>query len=148
MSAKSESNLRAAAAPFLEPGEEVVSTWIASVRGHQQAMAGGVAGLVGGSRAGRASRDAAEAGITLASPMAFVLTPSHLVIVEVGNGGKVKRTLDSFDLADVGPMTVKRLGLGASVTIVLAGVEVRLESRVGASRAFAEALDQVTRADR
>jgi hypothetical protein len=37
-------------------------------------------------------------------------------------------------------MTVKRLGLGASVTLEIAGTEVRLESRVGASRAFADAL--------
>lgn len=140
MSAKSENNIKAGVAPFLDPSEEVVATWIASARGHQQAMAGGVAGMVGGGRAGRAARDAAAAGITLASPMAFVLTRGRLVMVEIGNGGKVKRLLAARDLTDVGPMTVKRLGLGASVTLVIDGAEVKLESRVAASRAFAEAL--------
>ncbi len=98
--------------------------------------------MVGGGRAGRAAQDASAAGVTLASPMAFVLTRGRLVTVEIGNAGKVKRLLDVFDLADVGPMVVKRLGLGASVTLVLGAVEAKLESRVGASRAFAEALAQ------
>ena len=47
-----------------------------------------------------------------------------------------------FDLDDVGTMAVSRLGLGASVTLALHGAAIKLESRVGASRAFAEALTQ------
>ena len=140
MSTKTENNIKDGVAPFLHPSEQILATWIASARGHQQAMAGGVAGMVGGGRAGRAARDAAAAGVTLASPMAFVLTPRRLVTVEIGNGGKVKRLLDEFDLGDIGPMVVKRLGLGASVTLAIAGTEVKLESRVGASRAFSDAL--------
>lgn len=140
MSAKTEKNIRDGVAPFLDPSERILTTWIASVRGHQQATAGGVAGMVGGSRAGRAAQDAAAAGITLASPMAFVLTRGTLVTVEIGNAGKVKRLLDVYDLDDIGPMTVRRLGLGASVTLEIVGTEVKLESRVGASRAFASAL--------
>jgi hypothetical protein len=140
LSSKSEDTMRSGIALFLEPSEQVLATWIASTRGHQQAMAGGVAGMVGGGRAGRAAKEADAAGINLASPMAFVLTESRVVTVELGGGGKVKRLLNEFDLTDVGEMTVKRLGLGASVTLELAGVEVKLESRVGASREFADQL--------
>ena len=146
MSARTESNIREGVRPFLDPSEEVTAVWIASVRGHQQAMTGGVAGIAGGGRAARAARDATAAGVTLASPMAFVLTPGKLVTVEIGNAGKVKRLLDVFDLDDVGTMTVRRLGLGASVTLVLHGAEVKLESRVGASRAFAATLTRAKRA--
>jgi hypothetical protein len=140
LSAKTEKNIRDGVAPFLDPSERILTTWIASVRGHQQATAGGVAGMVGGSRAGRAARDAAAAGLTLASPMAFVLTPRSLFTVEIGNAGKVKRLLDAYDLDDIGPMTVRRFGLGASVTLEICGTEVELESRVGASRAFSQEL--------
>ncbi len=39
-------------------------------------------------------------------------------------------------------MTVERLGLGGYVTLETRGAEIRLESRVGASREFAETLAQ------
>jgi hypothetical protein len=139
---KTEANLRAGAAQFLHPNEQVVATLIAAVRGRQQAMAGGIAGMVGGGRAKRARRDAEEAGINLAGVMAFVLTPSRLVMLETGNGGKVKRLLNEYELRDVGPMEVKRLGLGASVTLMIEGAPVKLESRVGASREFADHLER------
>jgi hypothetical protein len=138
MSDKTEHAIKSGVAQFLLPAEEVTASLIASVRGHQQAMAGGVAGMVGGGRAGKARKDAEAAGITLASPMAFVLTRSRLLTVEVGNGGKVKRLLNEFDLSEVESMDVKRLGLGASVTLGVRGCDLKLESRVGASRAFAE----------
>src|SRR4051794_24109389 len=142
MGAKTDAAIRAGAAPFLNPSESISATLIASVRGHQQAMSGGLAGMVGGGRAAKARGAAEAAGITLASPMAFVLTPRRLLTVETGNGGKVKRLLDEFPLAEVGEMQVKRLGLGAAVTISISATEVKLESRVGASREFAEALAQ------
>jgi hypothetical protein len=141
---KTDINVRAGAAPFLHPNEQIIATLIASVRGHQQAMSGGIAGVVGGGRAGGAARDAASAGIELAPFMGFVLTPSRLVMVETAGGGKVKRFLNEFPLTDVGAMEVKRLGLGASVTVTLRVTPVRLESRVGASRAFAERLAATT----
>lgn len=140
MSEKQDQNLHAGLAPALQPGEQVVTYLFASTRGYQQAIGGGIAGAVGGRRSGGALREAAEAGITLSSPMALVLTGSRLITVQVGNAGKVKQVLDEFDLAEVGAMSVKRLGLGASVTLEIRGVDVRLESRVGASRAFAEQL--------
>jgi hypothetical protein len=74
--------------------------------------------------------------------MGFVLTARRLLTVETGNGGKVKRMLDEFALTDVGEMQVKRLGLGASVTLSVAETDVKLESRVGDARAFAEALSR------
>lgn len=141
MSSRSDTNIREGVAPYLQPDEPVITALIASVRGHQQAMTGGAAGSFGASRAGRARTAAAGAGIELAAFMAFVLTPTRLVVVETGNFGKVKRLLNQFDLAEVGKMTVKRLGLGASVTLPVRGTDLRLESRVGASRAFAGALE-------
>jgi hypothetical protein len=40
-------------------------------------------------------------------------------------------------------MTVKRLGLGAAVTLTLHGAPIKLESRVGAARAFALELERI-----
>jgi hypothetical protein len=142
MSDKLDRAVRSGAAPFLHPSEQVLATLIASVRGHQQAMSGGIAGMTGGARAGRARSLADAAGITLTSPMALVLTPRRLLTLETGNGGKVERLLNEFSVAEVGEMKVKRVGLGASVTITVTGVELRLESRVAASRQFAEILAQ------
>jgi len=143
MTDKQDQNIRAGVADVLGPSECVLNYLFASARGHQQAMTGGVAGAVGGGRAGSATKAAAEAGITLASPMALILTGSRLITVQVGNAGKVKQILDRFALDEVGAMTVKRLGLGGSVTLELRGVDVKLESRVGASREFAEDLARV-----
>jgi hypothetical protein len=137
---KAEANVRTGAAPFLEPGEIVATTLFAQPRGHSQAMAGGVAGMVGGKRAGNARRDAEAAGVTLAGTMALVLTSTRLLMVETGNGGKVKTLLGAYALTDVGPMEVKRLGLGGSVTLSVLGAPVLLEARVGAAREFAEQL--------
>jgi hypothetical protein len=139
---KSEANVRAGAAAFLRPGEQIVATLFAQVRGHSQAMAGGVAGLVGGKRAGNARRDAETAGVELAGVMALALTADRVLMLETGNGGKVKRLLGGYSLSDVGAMEVKRLGLGAAVTLVVQGATVKLESRVGASREFADHLAQ------
>lgn len=143
MGDKTDANVKAGAAPFLQPNEEIVATLIASVRGHQQAMAGGVAGMLGGHRAGGARGEAEGVGIKLASFMGFVLTQTRLLMVETGNGGKVKGLLNDFDLTDIGTMEVKRLGLGGSVTLTIHGAPLKLESRVGASRAFAEELARV-----
>ena len=143
MGSKTDDNVRAGASPLLQPGEQVVATWIASVRGHSQAMAGGVAGMVGGGRSRSAVKDAEGSGIRLAPFMGFALTPTRVLVFETGNGGKVKGLLNEFSLRDVGPMEVKRLGLGASVTLTVLGTPVKLESRVGASREFAEELARV-----
>lgn len=142
MGEKTEANVRAGVAPFLQPGEPIVATLFAQVRGLSQAMAGGVAGMVGGKRAGNARRDAEAAGIELAGVMALALTPGRLLMLETGNGGKVKRLLGAYALSDVGAMEVKRLGLGGAVTLVVRGATVKLEARVGASREFADLLAQ------
>jgi hypothetical protein len=143
MGDKTDQAIRSGVAPFLHPSESVVATLIASVRGHQQAMTGGIAGMVGGGRAGKARDAAADAGIELTSPMAFVLTARRLLTLETGNGGKVKRFLNDFSISEVGEMQVKRVGLGAAVSLDLVGTELRLESRVGAARHFAELLASV-----
>jgi hypothetical protein len=139
---KTDANVRAGAAPFLEPGEQIVAMMFAQPRGHSQAKVGGVAGMVGGKRAGGARREAAAAGIELAGTMALALTPTRLLMLETGNAGKVKRLLGAFSLSEVDAMEVKRLGLGGSVTLTVRDAPVRLEARVGASREFADQLEQ------
>jgi len=143
MSERTDTTVESGVAAFLQPGERVHAVLIASVRGHQQAMVGGVAGMIGGGRAGKARQAAESVGIDLTSPMAFVLTHGRLITVQTGNGGKVVRLLNEFELSEFGAVEVKRVGLGASVTLRIRGVDVKLESRVSAARAFAEEFDRV-----
>jgi len=143
MSDKTDTAVESGVASFLHPGESVYAILIASVRGHQQAMVGGVAGMIGGGRAGKARQAAESVGINLTSPMAFVLTHGRLVTVQTGNRGKVIRLLNEFELSEAESVDVKRVGLGASVTLRIRGVDVKLESRVSAARAFAEEFDRV-----
>jgi hypothetical protein len=143
VAASVDDNIRAGAGDLLAPGEQVLATMIASVRGHQQAMAGGVGGMVGGQRQAKARGDAASAGVNLASPMALVLTSSRVLTFKTGGRGVTKELLDDFALSDVASMVVKRVGLGAAVTLTVRDATVKLESRVGASRAFAAELDRV-----
>src|SRR3954469_17968757 len=84
MASGTETNIRAGAAPLLFPGESIVAVLIASVRGHQQAMTGGVAGIVGGSRQAKARGAAEAADIALASPMALVLTGGRVLTFGLG----------------------------------------------------------------
>lgn len=142
MGATSDAAIRTGAAEFLHPSEDVIATLVVSVRGHQQTRAGGVAGIVGGARAGRAREAAEGAGIELASPMALVLTSRRLLTFETGRGGNVKAMLNELVLQEVGGLTVRRVGLGASLTLTLRDTSIALESRVGASRDFAEVLAQ------
>jgi hypothetical protein len=139
---KTDANVRAGAAPFLEPGEQIVAMLFAQPRGHSQAMAGGVAGMVGGKRSGGARRDAEAAGVELADTMVLTLTLNRLLMMETGNAGKVKRLLGAYPLAEVGAMEVKRLGLGGSVTLTIRDTAVKLEARVGASREFADEIER------
>ena len=143
MPSKLDDNIRNGVHGHLEPGEEVLATLVVSVRGHQQAMVGGVAGMVGAGRKAKARKAADAAGIRLASPMALVLTTRRLLTVKTGGRGKVQELLDDYPHAEVGAMEVKRFGLGAAVTLVLRNVPVKLESRVGASREFAGDLERV-----
>jgi hypothetical protein len=142
--AGTEENIRAGAQDHLAPGERVLATLIASVRGHQQGATGGLGGMVGGHRQATARAEADAAGVELTSPMALVLTSARLLTFETGGRGRTKRLLNDFDLDEVGPMQVKRLGLGAAVTLTVPGATVRLESRVGAARTFADELERVT----
>lgn len=143
MNARTDANLRAGTVRYLDPDERVVATLIASARGHQQAMVGGVGGLIGGSRQAEARRAAENAGVRLASPMGLVLTNRRLLTVSTGGRGVPKEFLNDIPLAAVESILVKRLGLGGSVTVWINGQPVKLESRVGDARAFAAALQLV-----
>ena len=143
MAASVDENIRAGAAELLAPGEQVLVTLVASVRGHQQAMAGGVGGMVGGQRQAKARGDAGALGVKLSSPMAFVLTSARVLTFKTGGRGRTEGLLNDFAFSDVGSMHVKRLGLGAAVTLTVHGATVKLESRVGAARAFAAELERM-----
>jgi hypothetical protein len=143
VAANVDENIRAGAAELLAPGEQVLATLIASVRGHQQAMAGGIGGMVGGQRQAKARGDAEARGVKLASPMALVLTPARVLTFKTGGRGKTEELLNDFALSDVDSMHVKRLGLGAVVNFTVLGATVKLESRVGASRVFAAELERL-----
>ena len=143
MAANVDENIRAGAAALLAPGEQVVATLVASVRGHQQGMAGGIGGVLGGQRQVKARGDAAALGVNLASPMAFVLTSVRVLTFRLGGRGRIKEQLNDFAFSDVDSMHVKRLGLGAAVTLTVLGTTVKLESRVGAARAFAAELKRM-----
>lgn len=142
MGATSDAAIRTGAAEYLHPSEDVIATLVVSVRGHQQTRAGGVAGIIGGARAGRARKAAEGAGIELASPMALVLTSCRLLTFETGRRGNVKAMLKELVLQEVGELAVRRVGLGASLTLTLRDTEIALESRVGASREFADVLSR------
>ena len=143
MSASTDANLRTGIARYLELDEPIIAVLIASVRGHQQAMAGGFGAFAGGSRHASARRAADEAGVKLASPMGLVLTDRRLVTVSTGGRGVPKEFLNAFPLTAIESMRVKRLGLGGSVTVTVNGAPVRLESRVGAARLFAAELNRL-----
>jgi hypothetical protein len=89
--ARSDAKIKEGAAPFLEPGEEVVAAVVARPRGWVQANAssggGAIAGMVGGAIGGKKQQknvaSAEEAGFELANPMALAVTQSRLLSIKV-----------------------------------------------------------------
>lgn len=77
-----------------------------------------------------------------------MLTSRRLITVKTGGRGVPAGLLNVFSLGDIGSMQVKRVGFGASVTLELCGMPIRLESRVGAARAFAAELARTKVSDR
>ena len=89
--ARSEAKIKEGAAPFLEPGEEVLAAIVARPRGWTQASAsaggGGVAGAIGGMLGGKKQQQnveaARESGFELASPMALAVAQRRLLSLKV-----------------------------------------------------------------
>ena len=134
--AKADQVIKEGAAPFLEPGEEVLVAVVAAPRGHTQSIAG--AKGLGAKQKGRQVEAADQAGLRVEAPMALALTPRRLLALKIGTpigpgmGGKVKELLSSVPIADVDSIEVKRLLLGSRIILTVRGVPVKLEAGAGA----------------
>lgn len=155
--ARAETKIKDGAAPFLEPGEEVLAGLHARPRGWTQASAsaggGALAGVIGGTLGGRKQQknvDAAqESGFELASPMALAVTDRRLLCFSVSNligmgvGGDVKELVSQAPLSEVDSIETKRLGVGRTVTVSVRGAPFVLEVGAGANaKGVAEAFER------
>jgi hypothetical protein len=155
--ARSEAKIKEGAAPFLEPGEEVLAAIVARPRGWTQSNAsaggGAVAGTIGREIGGRKQRKNIEAGqetgFELASPMALAVTQRRLLSLKVtapiglGIGMKVKELVSAVPVGEVESIEVKRLAAGKTITVSVRGVPFVLEAGAGAdAKGVAEALER------
>jgi hypothetical protein len=134
--ARAEQWIKAGAAPFLEPGEDVLVAVVAAPRGYTQSVAG-VRGV--GNRQRQQATDAAgQAGMRLEAPMALALTPKRLLALAISNpvgmgvSGKVKDVLSSVPIEEVDSIEVKRLLAGSRITLTVRGTSMKLEAGAGA----------------
>ena len=144
--ARAETKIKEGAAPFLEPGEDVLAGIHARPRGWTQATAsaggGALAGVVGGTIGGKKQQKnveaAQESGFELANPMALAVTDRRLLCFEVSNligmgmGGDVKELVSSAPLSEGDSIETKRLGVGKTVTVTVRGTPFVLEVGAGA----------------
>jgi hypothetical protein len=155
--ARYETKIKAGAAPFLEPGEEVLAAVVARPRGWTQANASrGAPGTIA-SGLGRTKQldniDAAkQSGFEIASPMALAVTDRRLLCfkisspVGVGIGGNVKELVSEAKLSEVDAIETKRLAAGHTMTVTVRGVPFVLEIGAGANaKGLAETFVQVKR---
>lgn len=155
--ARFETKIKEGAAPFLEPGEEVLAAVVARPRGWTQANAsaggGAAAGLIGGSIGRKKQQhnvDAAhEAGFELASPMALAVTQRRVLSLGIGApiglgiGGKVKELVSAVPVHEVNSIEAKRLAMGKTVTVTVRDVPFVLEVGAGANvNGVVEAFDR------
>ena len=155
--ARFETKIKEGAAPFLEPGEEVLAAVVARPRGWTQASAapggGAIAGAIGGAIGGKKQQSQVEAaessGFEIASPMALAVTQKRVLSLDIaapiglGMGGKVKGLVSAAPIADVDSIEVKRLAVGKTVTVTVRGVEFVLEVGAGANaNGVAESFEQ------
>jgi len=145
--ARAETKIKEGAAPFLEPGEEVLAGLHARPRGWTQSNAsaggGALAGLIGGSMGGKKQKEnvaaAEESGFQLTSPMALAVTDRRLLcfavsnLVGMGVGGDVKELVSQAPLSEVDSLETKRLGVGRTVTVTVRGTPFVLEVGAGAN---------------
>jgi hypothetical protein len=145
--ARAEAKIMEGAAPYLEPGEEVLAAIVARPRGWTQASAspggGALAGAIGGAIGGKKQQqnvDAAEeSGFEITSPMALAVTDRRLLSLKIsspvglGIGGDVKELVSAAPLSDVDSIEVKRLAVGKTVTVTVRGTPFVLEVGAGAN---------------
>lgn len=146
--ARAEQWITEGAAPFLEPGEEVLAALVAAPRGYTQSVAGGLG--IGDKQQGRAADAADQAGMRLEAPMALALTSKRLLALAINNpvgmgvSGKVKDVLSAVPIGEVDSIEVKRLLVGSRITLTVRGVSMKLEAGRGArAKPLAEAFDRL-----
>jgi hypothetical protein len=155
VNSKNEQQIKQAAEPFLEDGEEVLATFIAQTRGAHLSRAGGanlIAAELGHMQARGNVEAAAEAGMTLggAPVKGFVLTQRRLLVLGMGMGmgfgpGKVRGLLSAVPVGDVDSVQTKRFGLTQRITLTIRAVPIKLEGSSGSGadvRAWGEALER------
>jgi len=159
--ARAEAKIKDGAAPFLEPGEEVLAAIVARPRGWTQSNAsaggGAVAGAIGGALGGRKQQDnmaaAEDSGFEIASPMGLAVTNQRVLSLKISNpvglgiGGDVKELVSAAPLTDVDSIELKRLAVGKTVTVTVRGTPFVLEVGAGANaRGVAESFEQAKQA--
>jgi hypothetical protein len=130
------------AAPYLESGEDVLAAVIARPRGWAMREVGGPAGdKIGGRKVGEATVTGANAGLTLASPMALLVTTRRVIVLKIsspiglGIGGAVEELVSSLPISAVDEIRVSRLLLGKVINVIVAGEEIKLEVNAAADAA-------------
>ena len=145
--ARAEAKIKDGAAPFLEPGEEVLAAIVARPRGWTQSNAsaggGAVAGAIGGALGGGKQQDniaaAENSGFEIASPMALAVTNQRVLSLKISNpvglgiGGDVKELVSAAPLSEVDSIEIKRLAVGKTVTVTVRGTPFVLEVGAGAN---------------
>jgi hypothetical protein len=159
--ARAEAKIKDGAAPFLEPGEEVLAAIVARPRGWTQQNAapggGAVAGAIGGMLVGKKQQDnvaaAEDSGFEIASPMALAVTNQRVLSLKISNpvglgiGGDVKELVSAAPLSDVDSIELKRLAVGKTVTVTVRGTPFVLEVGAGANaKGVAESFEQAKQA--
>jgi hypothetical protein len=127
-------------APHLEAGERALAAIVAASRGNTAAVAGGgiVVRELGNQHKRKQFDAAAEASLVLASPMGLVVTNQRLLTLKIsaplplGKGGDVKELLSAVPLSAVEEIKVKRLLVGKTLTLTVAGQTFKLEAGAGA----------------
>ena len=155
--ARAEAKIKDGAAPFLEPGEDVLAAIVARPRGWTQSNAsaggGAVAGAVGGVLGTKKQQDnmaaAEDSGFEIASPMGLAVTNQRVLSLKISNpvglgiGGDVKELVSAAPLSDVDSIELKRLPVGRTVTITVRGTPFVLEVGAGANaKGVAESFEQ------
>jgi hypothetical protein len=135
---RQEDKVKSGAAPYLETGEEVLAAVIARPRGWTMQAGGPVTLGMAGSAMGKANAAGANAGLTLASPMALLVTTQRVIVLRIGSpigmgiGGAVKELVSSMPISRIDQIRVKRLAIGKVITVVAAGEEIKLEVNAAA----------------
>ena len=135
---KQEDKVKSGAAPYLEPGEEVLAAVIARPRGWTMQAGGPVTLGIAGRKMGDADAAGTSAGLTLASPMALLVTTARVMVLKIGSpigmgiGGAVKEFVSSLPTSEVDEIKVSRLALGKVITVIVGGEEIKLEVNAAA----------------